>query len=100
MPELKKFWIVTDYVGNDPNELFTDRAILNDEHRLAQLCGALPEGGYSIHTVVRIYLGGGGQDTWEQEKTKVYDNDTDAREDAEKRLAAYRAKFEKTLPSS
>lgn len=91
MAEINKFWVVNNYSGDD---LFTDSAIKDDAHRLAHFCGALEDGGWSLHKMIRVY-NGTGQSTWEKEKSKVYDNEADARKDAEARLKKARAKFEK-----
>lgn len=92
MSEIKKFWVVQNVP--DSWDLFTDPSYQDDNHRLLHFCGALDEGGYSLHHMIRIY-NGTGQDRWEKENTKVYDNEAEARKDAEARFKKARARFEK-----
>lgn len=95
MAEIKNFWTVSDYPGGS-DELFTDPELKDrKEAQLAHMSAGLDSGGISLHRLIRIY-NGTGQDRWEKEKTKVYDNEAEARKDAEARLAKVRAKFEKS----
>lgn len=94
MAEIKKVWLVTDYVGDDPNDLFTDPAIKDEEHRLMQLCGALDEGGYDQDKLFRIVWGTGDAARFFKENPVIHDSADSARKDAEKRMAKYRKKYE------
>lgn len=99
MAEIKKLWIVSDPMKIDGSyaHYWEDSAIQDHEHRLMQICGALDEGGYDIDTFVRIYEGTrhGGAGRWDKEHTKVYDNASEARQDAEKRMAKARKAYER-----
>ena len=103
MPEIKKFWPVHDapeYAGSNGSDyLWTDPDIKSEEHRLAHFSSALEEGGHSLHKMIRIY-NGTGQDTWEKENTKVYDDAASARKDAEKRMAKAHQRFERRHPDA
>lgn len=90
MAEIKKFWIVSDPVKIDGSySHYWDATIQDDEHRLAQICGALPEGGYDVDMFVRVYMGTWhlGRGRWDKEHSKVYSDAASARADAEKRMA-------------
>lgn len=95
MAEIKKFWTVADIkVDGSFDYLFTDPAITSEDVRIAQLMAGYGEGGISIHALVRIY-DGTGQDRWVKEKTRIYDNEPEAKKDAEAVIKKARAKFEK-----
>jgi hypothetical protein len=99
MAEIKKFWIVSDPVRIDGSyaHYWEDPSIQDEEHRLAQIAGALTEGGYDVDTFVRVYMGTWhlGKGRWEKEHSKVYDDATSARADAEKRMAKARKIYER-----
>lgn len=99
MAEIKNFWICHDPVKVDGSydHLFEDPAITSEEVRIAQL-GPDSEG-MSIHRLVRVYVGT-GQDTWEREKTKVYEDFASAKADAEKRIAKLRKQYDKKKQAS
>jgi hypothetical protein len=93
MAEIKKIWLVHDYPGMDVNDLFTDPAIRDEEHRLQQLMG--DPSGYSPDTLFRIVFGTGIHKFF-AENPKLYDDAASARKDAESRVAKARAKYERT----
>lgn len=99
MAEIKKFWIVSDPQRVDGSFawLWEDPSIQDEEHRLAQIAGALPEGGYDIDQLVRIYMGTWhlGRNRWDKEHTKIYDDASSARADAEKRMAKAKKIYER-----
>lgn len=99
MAEITKFWMIHSfYGGSHPVEgLFEDKAIKDDEHRLAQF--GYEDEGMDIHRLVSIY-DGTPKGAWQKEKTKLYDNAADAKKDAEKRLNAARKKYEKMKKSA
>lgn len=90
MAEIKKFWMVRDMLKLE--HLFEDPILKTDAERVGQLMG--DQEGMSIHKIVRIYMGT-GQDLWEKENTKLYDDAASAKKDAEARLKKARAKYEK-----
>jgi len=102
MAEVKKFWIVSDppKVDGSWDWIWEDPAIVNssdvDGMRMAQFCGALSEGGYSIHGLVRVY---DGTETvrgrWDKEHTKVYDDEGSAKTDATKRMNALKKIYDR-----
>ncbi len=98
MAEIKKFWIVSDPMKIDGSyaHYWEDPAILDQEHRLAQIAGALTEGGYDVDTFVRVYMGTWhkNKNAWAKEHTKVYDDAASARTDAEKRMTKARKAYE------
>lgn len=86
MAEIKKFYICRDpeKIDGSFDHYFEDPAIKDEEHRLQQIMSESE--GRSIHGLVRVYMGT-GQDRWEKEHTKVYDDFASARADAVKRMA-------------
>ena len=99
MAEIDKFWIVSDPMKIDGSyaHYWEDPAIHDEEHRLAQIAGALSEGGYDVDTFVRIYMGTWhrGKNVWDKEHTKVYSDAGSARADAEKRMAKAKKVYER-----
>jgi hypothetical protein len=96
MAEIKKLWLVVDAPTGEDNTLdylWEDKAIHDEEHRLAHYCGALPEGGYDIYQFIRVWTG--GVEYRKSDNPKVYDDAASAKKDAEKRLAKARAAYEK-----
>ena len=96
MAELKKLWIcyAPTKIDGSFEHLFGDPSITkiqDEEHRIAQI-GPSPEG-MTVHAFVRVYMGT-GQDRWEKEKTKVYDDYASAKKDAEGRLAKAKKQYE------
>ena len=95
MAAIERFFIVsTVRVDNSTDWLFEDPAISNEGQRLAQFCGALDEGGYSVDRFVSIYLGT-PKGKWAEEQTKVYDNAAEAKRDAGQRVAKARKSYKR-----
>jgi hypothetical protein len=93
MAEIKRFHLCRDpmRIEGSYDHLFEDPAIKDEDDRIAQL-GPIEEG-WSIHGLVRVYMGT-GQDQWEQEHTKIYADFASAKADAVKRLAKVRKQYE------
>lgn len=84
---IDRLWVVITPSHEMLSEMWTDPAYTDDEVRLAHFCGALAEpDGYDIDTFVRVYWGGSGHLTWDQEESKLYHDEAPARRDAVSRF--------------
>lgn len=91
MAEIKKLWITHDFRGDMGSLLETTKG--DHEWLLGHFCAGLDEGGLSFQKFMDIAFGTGAVN-FAKEKTRAWDNEADARKDAEKRLAKAQKKHE------
>lgn len=90
MAEIKKVWLVQDKIGGDTDELFTDARYETEVDRLNEF---YEKEGLTIDRFVIRIMGTPGN-AFEEENSKVYDDASSAKKDAEGRLEKARKQYE------